>query len=161
GLFVRHGYGDDLVEPPRPHQCGVDHVDPIGGRQDHDAFELLYPVELGQELAHDPLGYHAVAAHPSGRRERVDLVKEDDARRGLASPTEDLSDTALGLAHPLAEQLWPPHADEVRLALRGDRLCEERLARARRPIEQDALWHVVAYGLVEVGELERPFHSLL
>ena len=86
-FLVGQRYRDDLVEPTWPDQRRVDHVYPVGRRQDHDAVEALDAVELGEELADHPLGHHAVPSHASRRRERVDLVEEDHAWRRPASPS--------------------------------------------------------------------------
>src|SRR2546428_13395758 len=67
-IFVWKRYVDDLVEPTGSKQSGVDHVYPVGCSQHNHSLERLNSVELGEELAYDSLGYHAVAAHPSHGR---------------------------------------------------------------------------------------------
>ena len=91
-------------------------------------------------------------AHPE---QRVHLVEEDHDRHVLAGllacTLEDLADLVLGLADVLVQELGPLHVEEVggRLLARflldalgervRDRLRDQRLAAARRPVEQDAL----------------------
>src|SRR5207244_10780885 len=83
------------------------------------------------------LAVEAVAR--AGGADRVELVDEDDRRRILARRLEQLANP--GGAEP------GEHLDERGGALRvearprlvGDGLREQRLARSRRPVEEDAL----------------------
>ena len=93
------------------------------------------------------------AAAAATRRQRVDLVEEDDAGRGLARLAKYLAHAALGLADPHAQQLRTLDRDEVRLGLAGQRLGQQRLAGARRAVQQDAL------GRAHAGLLERARRS--
>ena len=72
------------------------------------------------------------------RGERVDLVEDDDRRRGLAGAVEDLPQTFFALADPAALQLRPGDNGDRRPQRGGHRLGEERLAGAGRAPEDHA-----------------------
>merc|ERR1719488_452295 len=97
----------------------------------------------------------------SPARDRVELVEEEDARRGAARLLEELAHVRLGLAEPHREELGPLDRDEVGLALVGDGLGEERLAAARRAVEEHALRRRHPELLELVGELDGVLHRLL
>src|SRR5205807_6921271 len=72
------------------------------------------------------------------REEGLDLVEEDDARLLLMRLPENLLDNALALADPLRQDVGDADVEERHVVLRRDRLHEQRLAAAGRPVEQDA-----------------------
>src|SRR4051794_11814935 len=143
------------VEPTRPQDRGVDHVLAVGRADHDDVLEPLDAIDLRQQLRDDrvlDVGGHTRTA---GAEDRVHLVEEDDDRRAftrlLPSALEDQTDVSLGLADVLVEQLRALDVEEVGAPLAlarlgdllgervGDRLGDQRLAAARRAIEQDAL----------------------
>jgi hypothetical protein len=86
-------HGDAPVEAPGPEQGGIEHVAPVG-RADHDhAGRGVEAVHLGQDLIQGllPLVVAAEAAgHGRARAaDRVELVDDDDGRRGALSPREE------------------------------------------------------------------------
>src|SRR4029077_13211474 len=116
------------VKPPWTKKSRVHDIGPIGCRDDDDVPQLFKSVHLGQELADDPLRHVGISrAAPTNRRDRIDLVKEDDARRCLAGFPKYLSDCLLRLSNILVEELRTLYADEVRLALVRSCLCKKSL----------------------------------
>ena len=73
------------------------------------------------------------------RRHGVDLVDEQDRRRAARRFLEDLAELGLALAVELPHDLRAVEVNEVDAAFGGDRAREQRLARARRTVEQHAL----------------------
>src|SRR2546430_17128175 len=71
-------------------------------------------------------------------RDRVQFIEEDYARRDLLRLLEDHADRLLALPDPLRHDLGSLDGNEVPLRFRRDRLRQERLAGARRAIEEDA-----------------------
>merc|ERR1719399_1436284 len=103
------------------------------------------------------------ASPPDEPRARygVELVEEEDARRRAARLVEELANVGLGLAEPHREELGALDRDEVGLALVGDRLGEQRLAAARRAIEEHTLGGLHAKLFKLLGELDGVLHDLL
>ena len=76
-------------------------------------------------------------------------------------PPTQPQNTHLRLAEPHREQLRPLDRDEVRLALVGNRLGQERLPAAGRPVEEHALGRRHAKLLKLLGVLDRVLDRLL
>ena len=144
------------VETAGAQDRGVDEVFTVR-RADHDhVLQALDAVDLGEQLRNDralDVGRDPGAA---GAEQGVHLVEEHDDRvalfRLLTGTLEDQADLALGLADVLVEELGALDVEEVgaRLVVAGllgdavrqrvrDRLGDERLAAAGRPVQQDAL----------------------
>lgn len=116
-----------------------------------------------------------IGVHGSSRRERVHLVEKEHTRRRRPRAREQLPHRPLALAHEFVQQLGPLHAhapicyqvpsrvasdtpawsllrtvhldrDEVGAAFIGDRLCQQRLAAARRPEKQHPSWRGKPHG---------------
>ena len=120
------------VEAAGAQQGRVEDVRAVGGPEDQNAVELLDAVQLGEELADDPLGARASRSPAAASWDQgVDLVEEDDAGRRLLGLAEDLAHAALGLADVLRQQRRALDRDEVDLGLAGDGLGQQRLAAAR------------------------------
>src|SRR5574338_338975 len=155
GLAVRPVHLDLEVEAAGPQHRRVDQVLAVAGADHDHVLQRLDAVDLRQELRHHG-GLHVGGdARPAHAEERVHLVEEDHDGHVLAGllarPLEHLADLVLRLADILVEQLRTLHVEEVgrrlapgalldalREAVR-DRLRDERLAAARRAVEQDAL----------------------
>jgi hypothetical protein len=90
---------------------------------------------LADDAVHDAAAVALVAALG---RDRVELVEEDDARASVARALEHAPHIGLGLADVHVEQLGPLDREEVERELGRDGLGEQRLARAGRPVEEDA-----------------------
>ena len=144
------------VEAARPQDRRVDQVLAVRGADHDHVLQGLDPVELGQQLRDDRRLDVGGDAGPAGAEDRVHLVEEHDHRQALLAPLlgalEDLADLPLGLADVLVQQLGALHVQEVGAGvvatrpladLVGERLRDglrdQRLAAARRPVEQDAL----------------------
>ncbi len=80
---VRHH--DLAVEAARTQQRGIEHVRPVGGRDDDDAFVGLEAVHLDEQLVERLLALVVAAAETRAAvtADGVDFVDEDDARRVL------------------------------------------------------------------------------
>ena len=117
-----------------------------------------------------PLTCTAATLH----RNRVQLVKEEDARSGAARLVEDLTHIGLRLAEPHGQQLGAlrrygggvggsgkAHGDEVGLALVGNGLGQQRLTTARGSVEQYTLGGGHAKLLKLLGVLNGVLDELL
>jgi hypothetical protein len=95
-LDVRARHHDLAVEAARAQQCGIEHVGPVGRRDDDDAFVRLEAVHLDQQLVERLLALVILVAQARAARtaDRVDLVDEDDARRRLLGLFEHVAHAA-------------------------------------------------------------------
>ena len=85
---VGQRHHDLAVEAARPQQRGVEHVRPVGGRDDDHALVALEAVHLDEQLVQRLLALVVTAAQAGAAMaaDGVDLVDEDDARRVLLAP---------------------------------------------------------------------------
>ena len=86
--------------------------------------------------------------------ERVELVDEDDAGRGVAGLLGELAHAARADADVHLVEVGARGDDHRAAGLAGDGAREERLARAWRADEQHALGAVRAHGEKALGALE-------
>src|SRR3546814_10675158 len=82
----------------------VQRLRPVGRRDDDQVLPRLQPVEQGQQLGDEPLLRLALNLAALGR-DGVDLVDEDDGRRGLRRFLEQLAQLLLALAIGRAHDL--------------------------------------------------------
>src|SRR5207302_2038874 len=106
--------GDVAVEAPRPEQRGVEHVRPVGGRDDDDVGVGLEAVHLDEQLVEGLLAL-VVAAAETGTAlaaDGVDLVHEDDAGAVLLGLVEEVADAARADADEHLHELGAADAEE-------------------------------------------------
>ena len=125
---------------PGPQERRIEDVGTVGGGDDHDAPVRLEAVHLDEQLVERLLAlFVAERAAAPAPADGVELVDEDDAggvAPGIPEETPDARRADAGV-----------HLDEIRAAgeekrharFAGNRPREQRLARARRPDEQDTL----------------------
>src|SRR5207245_4616079 len=144
------------VEAPGTQDRGVDQVLAVGS-PDHDhVLQGLDPVELREQLRDDRRLDTRGDARAPGPEDGVHLVEEHDHGETLFAPLlgslEDLADLSLRLTHVLVQELRTLDVEEVAPSILpagplgdllrerlGDRLGDQGLAAAGRPVEQDAL----------------------
>src|SRR5690606_8929097 len=85
------------------------------------------------------------------RRDRIDLVDEDDRRLAALGLFEYLAQAFLALAIGGAHDLGPVDDEKFRVAFVGDRLGEPGLARSGRTVQQHALGRVDAEASEQFG----------
>ncbi len=129
---------DDLVEAPGPEERRVHEVRAVRRPDHEDIVQFDQTVHLAQDLRDDVLVHAGGVHHPSDGEEGLDLIEEHDARLLLVRLAEDLLDDPLALADPLRQHVRDADVEERHVVLRRDRLHEERLAAARRAVQQDA-----------------------
>ena len=148
---------DDLpVEASGAKQRRIEDVGPVRGRDQNDVVLQLEPVHLDEELVQGLLALVVAAAQPGAAMaaDRVDLVHEDDARRGLLGLLEKVADAAGAHADEHLDEVRARDREERHTGLAGDRAGQQRLTGARRPVEQHALGNARAEGLELLGVLE-------
>ena len=181
--FVRRAELQLAVEPARPPQRGIERVRPVRGADDDDVAPVGEAVhEREQRRHHGVLRQLAApaAARRARGREAVQLVEEDDGRRLGLGLVEETAEGLLRLAHVLREAVGAvPHEerhaaplglgpvvvrpvlDEVRGARPRELPRYQRLARARRSVEEDPPRRRDPQALEQVRLLEREEDHLL
>src|SRR4051794_17740114 len=148
---------DDLaVEAARAQQRGVEDVGTVGGGDQDDVVLHLEAVHLDEQLVERLLALVVTAAEAGAAvaPDGVDLVHEDDAGAVLFGLLEEVAHAAGADAHEHLDEVRAGDREEGHAGLAGDRAGEQRLARARRAVEQDALRDARAERLELLGVLQ-------
>ena len=155
------GLGDhDLpVEPAGAQQRRVEDVGPVGGRDDDDAALGVEAVELDQQLVQRLLALVVAAAEARAAvaADGVDLVHEHDGGRVGLGLLEQVADAGGADADEHLDEVGAGDRVEGHAGLAGHRPGQQRLAGARRAVQQHALGDLGADGL----ELARALQELL
>ena len=135
---VRHH--DLAVETAGAQQRRVEHVGPVGGGDQDDAFVGLEAVHLDQQLVQRLLALVIAAAEAGAAMaaDRVDFVDEDDAGRVLLGLVEHVAHAARADADEHLDEVRAGNGEERHVGFAGDRAGEQRLAGSGRADQQHA-----------------------
>ena len=158
-IAVRHADLDLAVEPSGTAQRRIERVRAVRCADDDDLPAGLETVHEGEELGDDTSLDLAGDLVPL-RRDRVDLVDEDDARRVLFGLLEHVPEVLLALTVELRHDFGARDGMEVRVRLRGDGFREERLPGPGRAVQQHALRGLDAESLEQLRVAERELDHL-
>ena len=148
------------VEAARPQQRLVQRFRPVG-RRDHDHAGLrVEAVHFDQQRVQRLLALVVPADHAAhaALAQRVQFVDEDDAGGFGFGLLEQVPDAGGADAHEHLDEIAAGQAEERHARLAGDRLGQQRLARARRADQQDTLGNPSAQTLVFFGGIEEIDH---
>ena len=147
---------DLAVEAAGPQQGRVEDVGPVGGGDEDDVVLHLEAVHLDEELVQRLLALVVAAAQAGAAvaADGVDLVHEDDAGGVLLGLLEEVAHARGAHAHEHLDEVGAGDREEGDAGLTGDRARQQRLAGARRPVEQHALGDPGAERLELLGVLE-------
>ena len=135
---IRHH--DLAVEAAGAQQRRVEHVGPVGGGDQDDAFVGLEAVHLDQQLVQRLLALVIAAAEAGAAMaaDRVDFVDEDDAGRVLLGLLEHVAHAARADADEHLDEVGAGDGEERHVGFAGDGAGEQRLAGAGRADQQHA-----------------------
>ena len=147
---------DLAVEAAGAQQRRVEDVRPVGGGDEDDVVLHLEAVHLDEQLVERLLALVVAAAQAGAAvaADGVDLVHEDDAGGVLLGLLEQVAHARGAHAHEHLDEVGAGDREERHAGLAGDRAREQRLAGARRPVEQHALGDAGAERLELLGVLE-------
>ena len=156
---VRRLNRDLAVEPPRTQQRRIEDVRPVGGGDQDHAAAYVEPVHLDQQLVEGLLAFVVAAAHTGATvpTHGIDLVNEDDCGRILLSLLEQIADPGGADTDEHLHEVRAGDRIERHSSLAGDGSRQQRLAGARRAVQQHTLRDLCADGL----ELRRFGQELL
>jgi hypothetical protein len=138
-LAVGTVHRDLAVEATGAQQRRVEDVGPVGGRDHDDVVLRLEAVHLDQQLVERLLAL-VVAAAETGAAvapDGVDLIHEDDAGAVLLGLLEQVANARGADADEHLNKVRARYREERHAGLTGDGARQERLAGARRPIQED------------------------
>ena len=139
----RSGRGTTTRRSKRPGRssAGIEHVGPVGGRDQDHALVALEAVHLDEQLVQRLLALVVAAAEAGAAvaADRVDLVDEDDAGRVLLALHEEVAHARRADAHEHLDEVGARDREERHARFAGDGAREERLAGAGRTDQQHAL----------------------
>ena len=135
---IWHSKRDLLVEPTCTAQPGVDRIDSIRcAKHKHVMRRVCKSIETCDELCDNP-PLHLLLRRLPPRRDRVDLVDKDDARRlRFRSHFEDVADFCLRLARNPRDKLWSGDLKHRQVELPGDSRSQHGLSTACWPVNQN------------------------
>src|SRR5205823_2310076 len=136
---IRRGDEHLAVETAGPQQRGVQVLEPVRSAHHNDLLARLEAVELDQELVQRLILLAREAGAGALRADGIQLVDEDDRRRVLAGLLEQLPDPSGAEPGEHLDECRRALREEFRARLACDRLREQRLAGARRAVEQNPL----------------------
>ncbi len=152
---------DLAVEAAGPQQRRVERVEPVRRGHDDDV-GALEAVQLDEQLIERLILLAVVPDVLARGADGVELVDEDDRRSVLAGRLEELADARGAEAREHLDEGGGRLREEGRAGFRRDRLGEQRLAGARRPVQEHAARdagaealeaHRVAQELDDLGQL--------
>ncbi len=159
---VRVRHNDLAIEPARTQQRRIEHVRPVGSRNQDDAFVGFKAIHLDQQLVQRLLTLVITAAEPGAAMtaNRVDFVDEDDARRILLRLLEHVADTARADADEHFDEVRTGNGEERHIGFAGDGTSDQRLAGAGRADQQHAARNAATEAL-EFSGIAEEFDDLL
>src|SRR4051794_34127471 len=149
---------DDLaIEAARAQKCRIEDVGPVRRGDQNDVVLQLEPVHLDEELVEGLLALVVPTAQAGAAvaADGVDLVHEDDARRGLLGLLEEVTHSRSADADEHLDEVGARDREERDAGFTRDGTREERLAGAGRPVEEHALGDARAEGLELLRVLEK------
>ena len=148
---VRHHHL--AVETAGTQQRGIEHVGPVGRRDQDHAFIGLEAVHLDQQLVERLLALVIAAAETGAAMtaDRVDFVDEDDAGRVLLGLLEHVADAASADADEHFDEVGTRNGEERHVGFARDRARDQRLAGAGRADQQHAARNPSAEALEFAG----------
>ena len=155
-LDVGQRHGHAAVETARAEERGVEHVGPVGGGDDDDAFVGFEAVHLDQQLVEGLLALVIAVAEAGAAvaTDGVNLVDEDDARGRFLGLGEHVADAGCADADEHLDEVRARDGEEGHARLAGDGAGEKGLAGAGRADQQRALGDLAAEPRELAGILE-------
>src|SRR5436309_3645156 len=152
-LDVGPRYDHAAVEAAGAQQRRVEHVGPVGGRDQDHALVRLEAVHLDEQLVECLLALVVAAAEAGAAMaaDGVDLIDEDDAGRVLLSLLEEIAHAGRTHADEHLHEVGARDGEERNPRLARDGAREQGLARAGGAHQEHALGDASA----ELGELLR------
>ena len=157
---IRH---DDLtIETAGTQQRGVQHVRPVGGRDQDDTLVRLEAVHLDQQLIERLFALVVAAAETSATMtaDRVNFVDEDDAGRVFLGLLEHVAHAACTDADKHLDEVGTRNGEERHVGFARDGACEQGLAGAGRTDEQHTARNAPAEFL-EFSGITQEFDDLM
>ena len=133
---------------PGRRSAGIEHVGPVGRRDQDDPVVRFEAVHLHQELVQRllPLVVAAAQAGAAVAAHRVDLVDEDDAGGVSLALVEEVAHARGADADEHLDEVGAREREEGNARFAGHGLGEERLPRARRSERAARPWESVRPG---------------
>ena len=149
GFVVGAVDGDVAVEATGAEKGGVEDVGPVRGAEHDHRLRRAEAIHLGEDLVEGLLTLVVAAAEPRATvaTDGVDLVDEQDRRRGVLGGLEEVANARRADADEHLDELAAGNGEERDPRLAGDGPGEERFAGARRAHQQYPLRHAAPEAL--------------
>ena len=158
--------GDLAIETARAQQRRIEHIGPVGRRDDDDAFLGIEAIHLDEQRIERLLAFVVTAADAVAAMaaDRVDFVDENDAGRGFLALLEHVAHAAGADADEHLDEVRAADGKERHVRFAGDGAGEQGLAGAGRADQQHAFGNAAAefLKLLRVAqELDQFLHFVL
>eukprot|EP00760_Papus_ankaliazontas_P001924 PhM_4_TR10737/c0_g1_i1/m.81868 len=141
-------------------QGGVKSVRAVCGHDDLDVAAAVKTVHLVHHLKHSALHLGVLTLTAAGTADGINLVEEDDTRLPGPGHLEQLAHHARPLTNVFLHQLGANDADERGVGPVRNGTREQRLARARRSVQEHTFWGVNAEGFEALRLRQRQLDNL-
>src|SRR6186713_307408 len=161
-LHVRQINGDLPIETTRAQQRRIEHVRPIRGRDDDDPFLSIKAVHFNKESIKGlfALVVATTDSMAAMTADRVDFVDENDTGRRFLPLLEHIAHSGCADADEHFHEIRTTDREEWHVRFTGNSSCQQRLTRAGRANEQNALWNT-STELLKFFRVTQEFYELL
>src|SRR6266566_8908939 len=158
-IAIRHANLDLTVKSARPTQSRIYRIRTIRRPDHHHLSPRLETIHQRQELRRNSFLYLSSDLF-SLRRNRINLVDEDDRRRILLCFLENVPQPFLAFSIIFAHDLWSAYAEKVRVRLTRNRSSYQSLPRAWRSMKQDTFRRLDSQSLKQLRMSQRELNHL-
>ena len=142
----REVYNHLPVKPAGPQQGRVEHIGPVGGRNNDNTFLSIKAIHLHEQGVERLLTFimSAADAAETAAADRVDFINEDDARGIFLSLLKHIAHAGGPDAYEHFNKIRAADGKEGNVGLSGDGLGQQRLACTGLSGQQNTLRHLAA-----------------
>ena len=145
-LHVRAANHHAAIETAGAEQCGIEHVRPVGGRDEDHAFVGFEAVHFNQQLIQGLLALIVSTAKAGATMasDGIDFIDEDDAGSVLLASLKQVTHAAGADAHEHLDEIRSGDGKERNIRFTRDGPRQQGLTSTGRSDQQDAFGNTAA-----------------
>ena len=138
---IRLVHDNSPVKTARSQQRLIQHLRPVGCRQDQQPLGRIKTIHLGQQLVQRllPLIIAAAQSTVAAFADGIDLINKNDTGRHLLGFLKQVADTGRTHTHKHFHEIRTGQGKEGHVCFSCHRFCQQRLTGSRRAHQQRAL----------------------
>ena len=159
---IRLVHDNSPVKTARTQQRLIQHLRPVGGRQDQQTLGRVKTIHLGQQLVQRlfPLIVAAAQSAVAAFADGIDLINENDTGRHLLGFLKQIADTGSTHPHEHFHKIRTGQGEEGHVGLSCHRFCQQGLTGSRRAHQQRALGQLGTDLRIFTGVMQEIHHFL-